>query len=285
MSSVRTEFDISQIPTIALGDLEVYDAFVVRSLRENMVRTPQEMAGAIAYKSFGQMLSSGIPDRFSVIDCLGKRLWPLFVKHPSAPQTGDSGYVASVWRYLLVPSAFVSVGANLGYWADHNVRNMNWTMIGNQPQSYGPPHATPHAEEYYRSKQVLYEAMGSVDGAKYANALASRSNPRAWVKQLRKREKRTRIKMSDLGLDYEGLLCCPFTVSDEDERLIVWLLDKHFRHPDGPFLPGKREPNFIEYGAACATTYALLLSLFYGDTTGRFATLLPPLDSRSVARL
>ena len=105
-----------------------------------------------------------------------------------------------------------------------------------------------------------------------------------WIDQLRKRENQTIPKMSKLGFPYDGLLCFPFTVTDDDKRLIVWLIDKHLRHPSGPYLPYKREPTFIGFGAACATTYALLLTLLYNDTTGRLANLLPTLDSKSVCR-
>lgn len=262
----------------------MYDAFVIRALRENGVRLPQDRAAAIAHKAFGQLLSSGYTDEFAVADTIGKLVWPLFVKYPPAPRIKYSGYVAAVWRYLLVPSALVSVGLCLDYWTGRNMRDLNWGMIGGQPFGYGTPSPTPHAEEYVRAKQVVFEALGITEGAKYANALATSGNPTMWVKQLRKRESRTKSKMSSLGFGYDGLLCWPITVEDDDRRLVVWLLDNHIRHPSGPYLPHKREPNFHEYGAAIATTYALLLTLLYNDTTGRFANLLPALDSKSVSR-
>ena len=274
----------ASLPTIDLGGLVVYDAFVIRGLKENRVRLPQEETAGIAYEAVGKLLSSGPRDEFAIIDTIGKLVWPLFVKHPPVPSVEDSGYVAAVWRYLLVPSALVSVGACLDYWTDQNLRNSNWVMISNQPVGYGTPIPTAHAGEYVRAKQVLFEALGRTDGAKYANALASRANPRMWVDQLRKRENQTRLKMSNLGLRYDGLLCYPFTVEDDDKRLVVWLIDKHLRHPSGPYLPYRREPTFIDFGAACATTYALLLTLLYNDTTGRLANILPTPDSKSVSR-
>ena len=277
-------FDVSLLPTIDLGGLVVYDAFVMRGLHEKRVNLPQHQSAGIAYEAVGKLLAIGHTDEFAIIDTIGKSVWPLFVKHPSAPQVKDSGYVAAVWRYLLVPSALVSVGACLDYWTGRNMRSLNWSMIGNQPLAYGTPSPEPHAEEYLRSKQVLFEVLGRTEAAKYANALASRSNPKMWVKQLRKREKLTRSKMANLCFHYDGLLRRPITVEDNDGRLIVWLLDKHFRHPSGPYLPYQREPTFHDYGAACATTYALLLTLLYNDTTGRFANILPALNSRSVLR-
>lgn len=272
-------FNVSLLPTIDLGSLVVYDAFVMRGLNENRVRLPQEDAAGIAYETVGKLLASGPPDEFAIIDTVGKSVWSLFVKHPPAPSVEDSGYVAAVWRYLLVPSALVSVAACLDYWTGRNMRNLNWCMINGQPVGYGTPTPTVHAEEYVRAKQVLFEALGLTEGAKYANALASRANPKKWIKQLRKREKQTRPKLSNLGFCYDGLLCWPLTVEDDDERLIVWLLDNHLRHPSGPYLPNKREPTFHDYGAACGTTYALLLTLLYNDATGRLANILPALDN------
>ena len=151
--------------------------------------------------------------------------------------------------------------------------NANWAMVGGQPVRYGSPSPTPHAGEYLRAKQVLIEALGT-EGVKYANDLATR-NPQMWVDQLRKRGTETHSKMENLGFRYDGLMRWPLTVEDDDKRLIVWLLDNHFRHPSGPYLPHKREPTFHDFGAACATTYALLLTVLYNDTTGRLAGLLP----------
>lgn len=276
-------FDFSKLPTIDLGGLLMYDAFVIRGLRAKLEWLPQEQAADMAYDAFGQLLSSGHPNEFTTTDTIGELVWPLFVKHPPAPTVKNSGYVASVWRYLIVPSALVSVGVCLDYWTGRNFRNLSWFAVGGQAVGYGTPLPTVHAEEYVRAKQVLFEALGNTEGAKFANALASRANPGMWVKQLRKREKQTRCKMSKLGFSYNGLLREPFTVGDDDEQLVVWLIDKHFRHPSGHYLPHKREPTFIDYGAACATTYALLLTLLYNDTTGRLANILPAFDSKSIS--
>ena len=203
---------------------------------------------------------------------------------PAHTPVEDSAYAAAVWRYLIVPSALVSVGACLDYWTDRNMRDPNWVVVNGQPVGYGAPNPTPHAEEYVRAKQVLFEALGDTEGGKYANDLASRASPKMWLKQLRKREQLTRHKLSNLGYPYDGLLCWPFTVEDDDKRLVVSVLDNHLRHPGGPYLPHKREPTFHDYGAACATTYALLLTLLYNDTTGRLVNMLPPSDSITVSR-
>ncbi len=277
-------FDVSLLPTVDLGGLVVYDAFVMRGLVENDVWLPQHQTNTIAYDVFGQLLTSGSPDKFAVADAIGKKIWPLFVKEPPVPQIKDSGYVAAVWRYLLVPSALVSVSVCLDYWTDRNMRNLSWSTAHGRPFGYGTHDPTVHAEEYLASKQVLFKFLGDTEGAKYANALASSANPKMWVKQLRKRERLTQPKMSNLGFQYNGLLRWPFTVEDNDERLVVWVLDNHFRHPSGPYPLSGRGPTFLDYGAACATTYALLLTLLYNDTTGRLANILPALDSKSVLR-
>ena len=279
-----TTFDASRIPTIDLSGLVVYDAFVMRALHENGVRLPQDGAGHIAYETVGGLLASGRADEFAMVDAIGRSLWPLFVQHPPAPSVQDSGYVAAVWRYLLVPTALVSVGACLDYWTDRNLRNISWIKTSDRAAGYGTPHPTVHAEEHVRAKQVLFEALGDSEGAKYANDLASRAKPRMWIKQLRKRDRITAAKVAELGYRHNGLLSWPFTVADDDERLTVWLLDNHFRHPSGPYLPHKREPTFTDYGGACATTFAMLLTLLYNDVTGRLAGLLPALDSKSVWR-
>ncbi|MCY3887792.1 MAG: hypothetical protein OXG19_08880 [Chloroflexi bacterium] len=276
---------LDSVPAIDLGGgLVVYDAFVIRALHESGVRLPQETAPVIAYEAVGRLLSSGWTDEFALTDTIGKSVWTLFVKHPPAPPVRDSAYVAAVWRYLLVPSALVSVAACLDYWTGRNMRNLTWSTVNGRAVAYGHPSPKLHADEYVRAKQVLFEALGNTEGAKYANALASRVNPRMWIKQLRKREGLTRATLSDLGFPYRGLLRWPFTVEDDDERLVVSVLDNHLRHPSGPYLPHKREPTFHDYGAACATTYALLLTLLYNDTTGRLVNLLPALDSIAILR-
>ena len=280
------------VPAIELGGgLVVYDAFFMRGLRENRVRIPQDQAAGIVYEAVGRLLSSKYTDElpvytdeFALTDAIGKSVWTLFVKHPPAPSVKDSAYVAAVWRYLIVPSAHVSVGACLDYWTGRNMRDFSYSSINGRPFGYGKPNPTSHAEEYVRAKQVLFEALGSTEGAKYANDLTFRANPKMWIKQLRKREQKTRTKLSNLGFAYDGLLCWPLTVEDDDDRLVVWLLDNHLRHPSGPYLPHRREPNFLDYGAACATTYALLLTLLYNDTTGRLANILPDSDSITVSR-
>ena len=180
-------FDVSSLPTIDLGGPIVYDAFVIRGVRGNGVRLPHERAGLIAYDTVGQVLAAGDVDQDAMVDAVGKALWPLFVKHPPAPSVRDSAYVAAVWRYLIVPSALVSTGVCLDYWTGRNLRNISWVKTGDRVAGYGTPYPTVHAEEYVRAKQVLFEALGDSEGAKYANDLASRANPRMWVKQLRKR--------------------------------------------------------------------------------------------------
>ena len=277
-------FDVSSLPTINLGGPVVYDAFVIRGLRGNGVRLPQEREGLIAFDTVGQALAAGNTDEFAMVDAIGKALWPLFVKHPPAPSVRDSAYVAAVWRYLIVPSALVSSAVCLDYWTGRNLRNIGWIKTGGRVAGYGSHHPTVHAEEHVRAKQVLFEALGDTEGAKYANNFASRANPRMWVKQLRKRQGIAAAKVTELGFSYGGFLRWPFTVTDDDERLTVWVLDNHFRHPSGPYLPNRREPDHFDYGGACATTYSLLLSLLYDDATGRFAGLLPALDSKSVSR-
>ena len=133
-----------------------------------------------------------------------------------------------------------------------------------------------------RSKQVFFEALGTTEGAKYANDLAS-SKPSKWVKQLRKQDAMTAQEVDELGLKYEVLLRPPLTVEGEGDRLTAWLIDRHFRHPSGPYRPRQLEPSFLDYGGACATTYALMLSLLYNDTTGRMAGLLPPMNLTQVS--
>lgn len=276
------KFDVSLLPTIDLGGIIVYDAFVMRALcgelRAKQMMLPQELVGGEVYKLFGQLLSQNEFMERSAIDTIGKTIWPLFVKHPPAPLAKNSDYVAAVWRYLLVPTALVSVRVCLDYWTSRNLRDLNWYEINGQYFAYGSPHPTVHAEEYVRAKQVLFEALGPTEGAKYANALASRRSPQMWIKQLRKREQKTAHTMSNLGFQYNGLVHKPLTVANNDDRLTVWLLDNHLRHPSGPYLPGLKEPTFIDYGAASATTYALMLTLLYNDTTGRIANILPNLD-------
>ena len=172
-----------------------------------------------------------------------------------------------------------AVAACLDYWSDRNLRGLHWTIVEGRATSYGAPHPQVHAEEYVRSKQVLFEALGTTEGAKYANDLAS-TKPTKWVRQLRKQDANTFHVMNGRGLQYRSLLRPPFTVDGEGEQLTAWLIDKHFRHPSGPFRPHQLEPGVLDYGGACATTYALMLSLLYGDTTGRMAALLPPYESQ-----
>ena len=269
--------NLAELPTVDLGGLVVYDAFVMRGLWENDVIIPQFETNNIAYHVFGQTINSNpsaLAIESEIANAIAKEIWQLFIQEPSVPPVEDRDYVAGVWRYLLVPSALVSVSTCLDYWSDRNKRNLSWSTINGRPVGYGSHYPTVHAEEYVRSKQVLFEALGDEEGGKYAEALASKVNPKKWVKQLRKRERLTQPKMSNLGFSYDGLLREPFTVNDNDKRLVVWLLDNHFRHPKGPYLPYKREPTFIDFGAACATTYALLLTVLYNDTTGRFAKIL-----------
>ena len=154
-------------------------------------------------------------------------------------------------------------------------------MVGGRATNYGAMYPQIHAEEYVRSKQVLFEALGTTEGAKYANDLAS-AKPARWVKQLRKQDAITAHTMRELELEYRILLRPPFTVEGEEgEMLTAWLIDKHLRHPSGPYRPNQLEPGFLDYGGACAATYALMLSLLYSDTTGRMAALLPPYESQA----
>ena len=216
---------------------------------------------------------------------LGKAIWPFFVRNPSVPEDVDK--IAAVWRYLLVPSALVAVGACLDYWTGAWRRNSSWSDVGGQIFFHAKHHPTLHAEEYIRAKQVLYEALGEIEGAKFANDLASREpKPRMWIKQLNRIEGQTAAKMSDLGFIYNrkrGRLI-PSRVNANDSRLTVWLIDNHLRHPKGPFLPPhKPEPTFVEYGNACVTTYALLLtSLYNGASKSRFANLFTAVNSKGL---
>ena len=146
--------------------------------------------------------------------------------------------------------------------------------------NYGALYPQVHAEEYVRSKQVLFEALGTTEGAKYANDLAS-AKPTKWVKQLRKQDALTAQTVGEMELKYRGLLRPPFTVEGEGDKLTAWLIDKHFRHPSGPYRPHQLEPGFLDYGGACASTYALMLSLLYNDTTGRMAALLPSYEAHA----
>ena len=278
--AVAVDAGSSSIPTVDLGGLVVYDAFAMRALRANGVSLPQMYTSMIAHEAFGNHLSGdGLPFREDVADTIGRAVWHLFVKSPSAPAIERSDYVYAVWRYILVPSALVAVAACLDYWSDRNLRGLHWIRVGGRATSYGALYPQVHAEEYVRSKQVLFEALGTTEGAKYANDLAS-TRPTKWVKQLRKQDARTFQAMHGLGLQYRSLLRPPFTVEEEGEELTAWLIDKHFRHPSGPFRPQQLEPGFLDYGGACATTYALMLSLLYCDATGRVTALLPPYESQ-----
>ena len=271
---------IEDIPTVDLGNLVVYDAFAIRALTGNDIDLPQRYTNTVAYDAFGDHLSGdGFPFPEDVAGTIGKAVWPLFVKSPPAPADVRSGYVYAVWRYILVPSALVAVATCLDYWSDRNLRGLHWTKVGGRATNYGALIPQVHAEEYVRSKQVLFEALGTTEGAKYANDLAS-AKPTKWIKQLRKQDAITAHTMGELDLEYRALLRPPFTVEREGEMLTSWLIDKHFRHPSGPYRPHQLEPGFLDYGGACATTYALMLSLLYKDTTGRMATLLPPYDSQ-----
>lgn len=275
------KYDIEDIPTVELGGLVVYDAFAIRALTDNDIDLPQIHTNTVAYDAFGDHLSrKGIPFPETVADTIGRAVWPLFVKSPPAPAMMRSGYVYAAWRYILVPSALVAVAACLDYWSDRNLRGLHYTTVGGQVTNYGAAYPQVHAEEYVRSKQVLFEALGTTEGAKYANDLAS-ARPTRWVKQLRKQDAMTAHELGEVGLKYRSLLRPPFTVEGEGEMLTAWLIDKHLRHPSGPYRPNQLEPRFLDYGGACATTYSLMLSLLYNDTTGRMAALLPPYESHA----
>ena len=270
------EIELSRLPTVDLGPLVVYDAFVMRNLPTYML--PQKMVGGIAHDTFSQMLSrDGVTWNHEVADQIGRALWPFFVKEPPAPEIDDEGYVPAVWRYIIVPSALVSVAVCLDYWTGQKMRNLSYLKLDGRVFAGGSLHAIAHAEEYLRSKQTLFEVLGATEAGKYAGALATRDpRPGKWVKKLCKIDKRTEPLVSGLGHSYRKLLRPPLTVADNDDRLIVWLIDKHFRHPDGPFLAPRLEPGVLEYGGACATTYALILSFIYDDTTNRLSKILPP---------
>ena len=273
--------DNSLIPTVKLGDLVVYDAFAVRSIRYNGIDLQQRFAGKVVYDCFGEYLSGGgAPFPPNVAQALGEAIWPLFVKSPPPPPAENPEFVNAVWRYILVPSALVGVAVCLDYWSDRNLRQLHWSVDNGRATNYGTWNPQVHADEYLRSKQVLFEVLGETEGAKYANDLAS-AKPAKWFKQLRKRDATTARTISELGMSYETLLRHPFTIEGKNETLTAWLIDKHFRHPSGPFLPRQLEPDVINYGGACACTYALMLSLLYNDTTGRIDTLIPSCDSQT----
>ena len=273
--------DSAAIPTVDLGGLVVYDTFAMRALAGNGVVLPQRQTNTVAHHAFGNHLSvEGLPFSEDVAETIGRAVWSLYVKSPPAPAVERSGYVYAVWRYILVPSALVAVAACLDYWSDRNLRGLHWTRVGGRVTNYGAAFPQVHAEEYVRSKQVLFEALGTNEGAKYANDLAS-AKPARWVKQLRKQDSMTAHTIDEMGLEHRGLLRPPLTVEGEGEMLTAWLIDKHYRHPSGPYRSHQLEPGFLDYGGACATTYALMLSLLYGDTTGRMAALLPPYESHT----
>ena len=267
--TVANSMGDSHIPTVKLGDLVVYDAFAMRSIRHNGIKLAQRYAGTIAYNSFGDHLSGeGLPFQHSVIQSVGRAVWPLFVKSPAAPTIEYSGFVNSVWRYILVPSALVGAAVCLDYWSDRNLRGLHWNDVGGRATNFGAGNPQVHAEEYLRSKQVLFESLGQTEGTKYANDLAS-TKPTKWIKQLRKRDAMTARTVNEMGMNYESLLRPPLTIKGEKRTLTNWLIDKHVRHPSGQYLPRQLEPDVSDYGGACACTYALMLSLLYNDTAGR----------------
>ena len=270
------EIELSRLPTVDLGPLVVYDAFVMRSLPSYVL--PQKMVGGIAHDTFHNIFSrDGLAWNYQVADEIGRALWPFFIKEPPAPEVDDEGYVPAVWRYIIVPSALVSVAVCLDYWTGQKMRNISFLKVNGKVFTGASLHAIAHAEEYLRSKQTLFEVLGTTEAGKYANALATKDpRPRQWIKKLSRTDKRTEPLVRNLGHPYQKLLSSPLTVADDDDRLIVWLIDKHFRHPDGPFLAPFLEPSVLQYGGACATTYALILSFLYNDTTNRLSEILPP---------
>lgn len=274
---------LTRLPTVDLGCLVVYDAFAIRALRRHVERKqlPQVTADSLAHDTFRAIISSSPPFYNDVADKLGRALWPLFVKEPPAPEIDDDNYVPAVWRYIIVPSALISAAVCLDYWTGQAMRNLSIIKVGGQVVGCGTPYPVCHAEEYVRSKQVLFEVLGDTEARRYADALASKRSPKMWLAELRRVEARTQSILSDLGYSYEGLgfLRWPYTAADDDHRLMAWLIDTHFRHPTGSFFrPPLREPTAHDYGGACATTYALMLSWLYKNTK-RLAEILPPVGT------
>ena len=207
--AVDVDVGASSIPAVDLGGLVVYDAFAMRALRHNGIPLPQMHTNTVSHDAFGEHLSGdGPPFRENVADTIGRAVWPFYVKSPPAPTVERSDYVYAVWRYILVPSALVAVAACLDYWSDRNLRGLHWTRVGGRAMNYGALYPQVHAEEYVRAKQVLFEALGTTEGAKYANDLASK-RPTRWVKQLRKQDATTFHTMDGLGLKYTSLLVPP----------------------------------------------------------------------------
>ena len=103
-------------------------------------------------------------------------------------------------------------------------------------------------------------------------------------KAARTRERLAPSKLSNLDFRYDGLLCWPLTIEDDSERLVAWVLEHHRRHLSRPYLPHKREAAFHDYGAACTTTYGLLLTLLCTDTTERLVNMRPAVESTTVSR-
>lgn len=103
-----TTFNVSSLPTVNLACMVIYDAFVMRGLRENGVRLPEEKAGHIVHETIGQSLASGFPDGFAMVDTIRESLGRSFVQHPPA-SVKESGYVACSREILARP-----LGAGVG---------------------------------------------------------------------------------------------------------------------------------------------------------------------------
>ncbi|MCY3748454.1 MAG: hypothetical protein OXG64_04080 [Chloroflexi bacterium] len=104
------------------------------------------------------------------------------------------------------------------------MRDCSWRSGNEHPIAYSTPTPTVHARVFVRASQVLFETLGNSEGAKYAHDLTSRANRKMCKRSARTREWLTRSKPSNLSFQYDGLLCWPFTIEDDIERLVAWVL-------------------------------------------------------------